>query len=61
MAFVVGTIPIYYLGKEDSSSFVVWSVIFGLQAIITAASLLVVRSCGWRLVSGEGNTAPPQA
>jgi len=56
MAFVVGTIPIYYLGNEDSSSFVVWSVIFGLQAIITAASLLVVRSCGWRLVSGGGTT-----
>jgi hypothetical protein len=50
MAFVLGTIPMYYLGEKGWSSLIIWSAIMGLQAIIIAASLLVVRSCGWRLV-----------
>jgi len=63
-AFLVGFIPPFYLimiFENGWRDYAIWSAIFGLQAIITAASLLVVRSCGWRLVSGEGNTAPPRA
>ncbi len=51
-AFVVGMLPMYYLEGMGLSGgrFVVWSAFVGFQAIIMAASLLVVRSCGWRLV-----------
>ena len=58
-AFVVGLIPPFYTlepVRSNLGSFVGTSVAFGLQATILAASLLVFRSCGWRLVSGEGNT-----
>jgi hypothetical protein len=30
-----------------------WAWFFPKPAIIAAASLLVVRSCGWRLVRGD--------
>ena len=57
-AFVVEAILAYY--QEDIlptdwgglSDFIFWPAVVGLQAIITAGSLLVVRSCGWRLVRG---------
>ena len=64
-AFVVGAIPVYYLedvGHAKLGRFIIWSAAVGLQSIITAASLLVVRSCGWRLVrgtSGEQRKALP--
>lgn len=56
VAFFIGMIPYYYIGRPNDSpqQFVVGLALFGLQAIITAVSLLVVRSCGWRLVSGDG-------
>ncbi len=44
-AFVVGIPTLGWMWMPFSAH-------FGLQAIITAASLLVVRSCGWRMVSG---------
>ena len=55
LSFCIGTIPIFYLGELEEVELLMmahFSSIFGLQAIFTAASLLVVRSCGWRLVSG---------
>jgi len=62
-AFAVGTIPMYYNGMLGQAGLgwwcMMWSAMFGLQAIISAASLLVVRSCGWRMVSGATNTAMP--
>ena len=33
------------IGEENE----LWSAIFGFQAIITTATLLVFRSCGWRI------------
>jgi len=63
-AFIVGAIPVFYApGPSDPSipKLLIWPTIVSLQAIITACSLLVIRSCGWRLVSGEGITAPPEA
>jgi hypothetical protein len=58
-AFVVGAIPVFYMPGSSDHEIIGWPIIVGLQAMITACSLLVVRSCGWRLVSGEGITAPP--
>jgi len=58
-AFVVGLIPPFYTEEPVRSklaTFVIFSVIFGLQATILAISLLVFRSCGWRLVSGDRST-----
>jgi len=54
MAFVVGAIPPFYLkthmgNKSDWQVYFVCSSVVALQATITAVSLLVVRSCGWRL------------
>jgi hypothetical protein len=59
-AFVVGAVPPFYLSQlsQDWSTFVAWSAITGLQATITAGSLLVVRSCGWRLVGGNDEAVP---
>jgi hypothetical protein len=54
-AFVVGVIPVFYvpgLSNPSISELIIWPAIIGLQSIITAASLLVIRSCGWRLVRG---------
>ena len=53
LAFGIGMIPLLLFGQEaDLQTMTHFSSIFGFQAIISAASLLVVRSCGWRLVSG---------
>jgi hypothetical protein len=61
-AFVVGAIPAFYLPgptARESWQFFIWPIIVAIQSIITAVSLLVVRSCGWRLVRGEkGPTTP---
>ena len=53
-AFLVGTTPMVYAAssRTDWLAMALWPCVFGLQAIITAASLLIVRSCGWRLVTG---------
>ncbi len=54
-AFVVGATIVYCqdrMGIFNWWIFISWSASTGLQAIITAASLLVMRSCGWRLVRG---------
>jgi hypothetical protein len=53
-AFVVGAIPPVYLTTPlwmslDWKDFIAWSCFMGLQATIMAVSLLVVRTCGWRL------------
>jgi hypothetical protein len=62
-AFVLGLVPPFFqqtIMGSDWERFLGWSLVCGLQAIITAASLLVVRSCGWRLVrgtSGEDQSA----
>jgi hypothetical protein len=53
-AFIIGIMPIYCLGAPGWFNFIIWPIIMGLQAIFTAASLLVIRSCGWRLVSENG-------
>jgi hypothetical protein len=64
MALIVGAIPSFYLPRPTEVAILqlfIWPAIVGLQAIITAASLLVVRSCGWRLVSwggGQGANLP---
>jgi hypothetical protein len=50
-AFVVGAIPMFSL-KSGFIVIVIWSCIIGFQAVITAGSLLVIRSCGYRLVRG---------
>jgi len=57
VAFVVGAIPAFYLPDvpgQETWRYFIWPIIVTIQAIITAASLLVVRSSGWRLVSGAG-------
>jgi len=59
-AFLVGVIPTYFLEtllSLDWKDHVTWSCIMGFQATIMAASLLVIRSCGWRLVRGDRNEA----
>ena len=66
-AFVVGTMPPFFLNTPlkmylDRTDFIAWSSFMGLQATILEVSLLVIRSCGWRLVrgtSGEGQPPPP--
>lgn len=49
-AFGLGLLPPLFLQGSGWRDFVGWSFIIGFQATITAASLLVIRSCGWRLV-----------
>ena len=53
-AFVVGDIPIFYMGTPAIDvpiwQLIIWPIIMGLQTIVTAASLLTVRCCGYRLV-----------
>lgn len=59
-AFVVGLVPPFYSGslrQQGWTTFVAWSCITGLQAAITAGTLLVVRSCGYRLASRKANAA----
>ncbi len=67
-AFVTGVIPTFFLEtllRLDWKDHVTWSCIMGLQATSMAASLLVIRSCGWRLVRGqdqiESLPAPPSS
>jgi len=59
-AFIVGMMPMFLVDPASGGRILLWSVIVGVQAIITACSLLVVRSCGWRLVSGAGGVADEQ-
>jgi hypothetical protein len=48
--FLVGIVPpFYFLRGMDWREYALWSGITGLQALLTAATLLVFRSCGWRL------------
>lgn len=59
-AFVVGLVPPFYSGslrQQGWTTFVAWSCITGLQAAIIAGTLLVVRSCGYRLASRKANAA----
>lgn len=46
VAGCVGVIPPLYL---EGMSAMDWARLLGLQVAITAASLLIVRTCGWRL------------
>jgi hypothetical protein len=53
LAFVIGAMPPYYFAVTFGrrvAQLADWQALFALQTIITAASLLVVRSCGWRLM-----------
>jgi hypothetical protein len=58
-AFVVGMIPMFLVEPASGGRILVWSVIIGVQAIITAGSLLVIRSNGWRLVRGDRDEREP--
>lgn len=55
-ACVAGMVPSYCLGGLPAAGWtdfiVFWSATMGLQAAITAGSLVIVRSVGWRLVRG---------
>ena len=65
--FLGGLPPLYLkaLVEPTLRDFLGWSSVMGFQATITAASLLVIRSCGWRLVSGpdgiESLPTPPRS
>jgi hypothetical protein len=62
VAFLVGLVPPFYFNRvNDMQQFVVWCWLTGTTTIIIAASLLVVRSAGWRLCStaDEGQSAAP--
>lgn len=49
-AFVIGLVPpFYFMAGLGTTFFVAWSCVTGCQALITAGTLLVVRSSGWRL------------
>ncbi|MEX2120067.1 MAG: hypothetical protein WD847_10775 [Pirellulales bacterium] len=50
LTLVLGAIHAFYFDKQSDWSYVVWPGLFGFQAAISAASLLVVRSGGWRIV-----------
>jgi len=55
-AFIVGAIPPFYLKGQmhvDWEDYSSWSMFVGIEATIIAASLLVARSCGWRLVRAK--------
>ena len=47
--FLAGIVPPFYFQPTGWLDFVLWSGITGFQALLTAATLLVFRSCGWRL------------
>lgn len=54
--FVVGIVPpSFMMMRGDWRDVAFWSGITGFQAIITAATLLVFRSCGWRLCFEPGD------
>jgi hypothetical protein len=62
VAFIVGLVPPFCFAwnTEFRRSLVFWSGLTGTTAIILAASLLVVRSAGWRLCSAaEEQRASP--
>lgn len=61
-AVAAGAVSVFYAGVPSSVGlrWLIVPAIAGLQAILIAASLLVVRSCGWRLVSGGDVRAEPQ-
>lgn len=58
-SFMLGAIPVFYLRRHTQQK-LAFVICIGLSAVITAASLLVVRSCGWRLAWGEGVQPEPQ-
>jgi hypothetical protein len=61
-AFAVGAIAASYLPvptARESWLFFIWPIIVAIQASITACSLLVIRSCGFRLVRGDCNAVDP--
>lgn len=48
--FLVGIVPPFYSSSGmDSGLYAIWSGITGFQVLLTAATLLVFRSCGWRM------------
>lgn len=57
--FMVGIIPPFYFANGMGwRGFAAWSGIVGLQALFTAATLLVVRTSGWRLCRAASQTEP---
>jgi len=65
LAILFGTLPPYYGAgamAEVDSPFVDWPAMFGLQTLVAFASLLVARSCGWRVLrrSALGPLGPAQ-
>ncbi|HVX15937.1 MAG TPA: hypothetical protein VHC22_32435 [Pirellulales bacterium] len=46
----IGIVPPFYItGSFDLSIYTFWTAAFSSQVLVGAATLLVVRSCGWRL------------
>jgi hypothetical protein len=60
IAFVVGAIPMLSLKSGIIEIVIFWSSVIGFQAVLTAGSLLVIRSCGYRLVRGAAVEATPR-
>jgi hypothetical protein len=57
--FLVGIVPPFYSSSEmDWRHYMLWSGITGFQALLTAATLLVFRSCGWRLCREASGDQP---
>ena len=48
-SFMLGLIPPLFMDKDVSLALIIWPCIIGCQSVIVAFSLLVVRSCRWRL------------
>jgi predicted enzyme related to lactoylglutathione lyase len=58
-AFLLGAVQWFFVRamlQLDLADMIIYSSILGLQATIAALSLLVIRSCGWRLVRGSALT-----
>ena len=56
--FLVGIIPPFYFQTTSWIDFALWSEITGTQALMTAATLLVFRSSGWRLCRETSSDQP---
>lgn len=56
--FLAGIVPPFYFQPMSWLDFVLWSGITGFQALLTVATLLVFRSCGWRLCREASGDQP---
>jgi len=53
-AAILGLLPAYSM-NGPASLYLIWPSLTTLVALVTAGSLLVIRSCGYRLVSIQSN------